>query len=114
LETRRLFFILLSYINIWNLGCRTNNTEGIRLSHLFWQMDALRIDFGITKTNQSGDRPETRLFVLAADRTLRNTQPNHTTLREDNGVWPVYLWSDGVFHKLPEDYKLPQMSVTIA
>jgi hypothetical protein len=63
LETRRLFFILLSYINIWNLGCRTNNTEGIRLSHLFWQMDALRIDFGITKTNQSGDKPETRLLL---------------------------------------------------
>jgi hypothetical protein len=26
-------------------------------------MDALRIDFGITKTNQSGDKPETRLLL---------------------------------------------------
>ena len=46
----------------WNLACRTNNTEDIKLSHIGWHEDALKIQFGVTKANQEGDRDEWRLI----------------------------------------------------
>jgi hypothetical protein len=56
------FFEVAYLVLTWNLGCRTNNTEGIRLKHLSWVGDALQIEFGVTKTNQEGLRDECRLL----------------------------------------------------
>jgi hypothetical protein len=57
-----MFFEAAYMILTWNLGCRTNNTEGIRMCHLHWLGDALRIEFAITKSNQKGERVEDRLL----------------------------------------------------
>ena len=38
-ELQSALYLILT----WNLACRTNNTEGIKLSHIKWQQDALRI-----------------------------------------------------------------------
>ena len=40
----------------WNLMCRASNTDGIRLSHLEWQDDCLKIFFGMQKNDQDGTR----------------------------------------------------------
>ena len=43
-------FFALCYLTLsWNLCCRMNNIEGIKLSHIQWHEDALQIMFGITK-----------------------------------------------------------------
>jgi len=61
-------FFALCYLTLsWNLCCRTNNTEGIKLSHILWQGDALQIMFGITKNNQDGERLESRLIFANSD-----------------------------------------------
>ena len=52
----------LFLIFCWNLGCRTNNTADLKVAHISWVEDALKIEFGITKTNQEGDRDEWRLI----------------------------------------------------
>lgn len=44
------------------MACRTINTKGIKLLHISWLGDALRIQFGVTKTNQKGERLEDRLI----------------------------------------------------
>lgn len=46
----------------WNLCCRTNNTENIKMSHIHWQNDSLKIDFAISKSNQDGERLEYKLI----------------------------------------------------
>jgi len=46
----------------WNLCCRTNNTEAIKMKHLHWHQDALKIQFGLTKSNQEAEREEWRLL----------------------------------------------------
>jgi hypothetical protein len=40
----------------WNLMCRASNTDGIRLQHLEWQDDCLKIYFGLQKNDQDGTR----------------------------------------------------------
>tara|TARA_R110002050_G_scaffold178559_2_gene311784 strand:+ start:587 stop:2482 length:1896 start_codon:yes stop_codon:yes gene_type:complete len=60
---------LLGYLILsWNLGCRTNNTEGIKMGHLSWMQDALHIQFGVTKKNNEGESPENRLLMSNSDR----------------------------------------------
>jgi integrase len=61
------YFSLLYLLLTWNLGCRTNNTEGIRLRHISWYEDALQIEFGVTKSNQEGERLEKRLIFANSD-----------------------------------------------
>ena len=61
------YFSLLYLLLTWNLGCRTNNTEGIRLHHISWYEDTLQIEFGITKSNQEGERLEKRLIFANSD-----------------------------------------------
>ena len=51
----------------WNLCCRTNNTEGIKMLHIGWHRDALRIAFGLTKSNQDAERDEWRLIFANPD-----------------------------------------------
>ena len=46
----------------WSLCCRTNNTESIKMSHLRWHQDALKVQFGLTKSNQEAEREEWRLI----------------------------------------------------
>ena len=60
-------FEVVYLILSWNLACRTNNTEGIQICHISWLTDALKIEFGVTKTNQAGDRRETRLLFANPD-----------------------------------------------
>ena len=56
-------FFMLCYLNLsWNLGCRTNNTEGIKMCHIGWSEDALQIVFGVSKGNQDGERKERQLL----------------------------------------------------
>jgi hypothetical protein len=62
------FFSLLYLVLTWNLGCRTNNTEGIKMAHIGWYCDSLQIMFGVTKTNQEGDRRESRLIFANPDK----------------------------------------------
>ena len=57
-----MLFELLYMVLTWNLCCRTNNTESIRMGHLGWFQDSLEIVFGVTKTNQDGQRREVRLI----------------------------------------------------
>jgi hypothetical protein len=40
-----LFFELAYLTLTWNLCCRTNNTEGIKMCHLSWHDDALKVFF---------------------------------------------------------------------
>lgn len=49
----------------WNLICRTMNTEGIQLSHLSWQGDALGVQFALTKTDQEGEKPSDFKHIYA-------------------------------------------------
>ena len=51
----------------WNLGCRTNNTEGLKIAHIGWKEDALLIQFGQTKSNKEGCRKEARLIYANPD-----------------------------------------------
>lgn len=55
-------FALTYHLLTWNLGCRTNNTEKIRMSHLLWLGDSLQINFGVSKSNQDGEKKESRLI----------------------------------------------------
>ena len=47
-----LFLVLL-----WNLACRSSNTQTIYLHHLSWIHDSLQIYFAQMKNDQTGDRP---------------------------------------------------------
>ena len=51
----------------WNLCCRTNNTEAIVMRNIEWSGDALRIYFGITKSDQEGDRKDPRHIFANPD-----------------------------------------------
>ena len=57
-DLQHALYLILS----WNLACRTNNTESIRMAHIRWHEDALKIEFSITKTNQENKRAEWRLI----------------------------------------------------
>lgn len=62
-DTQSAAYLILT----WNLCCRTNNTESIKMSHLGWHRDALRIVFGLTKSNQEAERDEWRLIFANPD-----------------------------------------------
>ena len=53
-------FAVAYLVLTWNLGCRTNNTENIKVGHLGWREDALTIDFGHGKGQQAGCEGEPR------------------------------------------------------
>ncbi len=40
----------------WNLMCRASNTDGLKMQHLEWQGDSLKIFFGMQKNDQDGTR----------------------------------------------------------
>jgi len=52
----------LYLILCWNIGCRTNNTADLKVTHISWNADAIKIEFGISKANQEGERDEWRLI----------------------------------------------------
>jgi hypothetical protein len=54
----------------WNLACRSNNTADLKMCHITWLMDALKIEFGKTKANQEGDRHEFRLVFANPHKPL--------------------------------------------
>jgi len=54
----------------WNLACRSNNTADLKMCHITWLMDALKIEFGKTKANQEGDRHEFRLLFANPNKPL--------------------------------------------
>lgn len=49
----------------WNLMCRTNNVEAIRLARLAWENDALVIYFAQLKNDQGGERLREPTYVYA-------------------------------------------------
>jgi len=55
------FFELTYLLLTWNLACRTNNVQDLKICHLGWRADSLEIQFGVTKSNQEGVRKENKL-----------------------------------------------------